>query len=181
MITNDTRRIFKSKSVSANEVQDLLQSFFVAELLYPSSKLWLVSPWISDIPIIDNQASKFNGIGINYSAKIKLVEVLILLMQSNVKVNVVVCYDPHNESFLNSLIHKVREKDLCNLLHIGKLGILHSKGILCEHQYYNGSMNITYNGVYKKDETVTITVSKDEIAQASIHFNNEYGDILYEV
>ena len=44
---------------TARQVPDLLQNIFVAELLSPSSCLWLVSPWVSDIPVIDNRTNGF--------------------------------------------------------------------------------------------------------------------------
>jgi len=182
VITNDTRRIFKSKTVSSCEVLDLLQGFFVTELLDSRKRdLWLVSAWISDIPIIDNESSRFDGIGIHNPSKIKLVDVLVLLMRKEVAIKIVVREDVHNDAFLESLKHKTREKGLSEFLSIRKTKELHSKGIVSISQYYNGSMNITYNGIYKNDETVTMTINEDEISQALTHFRNEYGELLNEV
>ena len=31
----------------------------MAELLRPSTHLWIVSPWVSDVPLIDNRARQF--------------------------------------------------------------------------------------------------------------------------
>ena len=39
---------------------DLLQMLFLSELLAPSRCLWLVSPWISDIPVIDNRIERLS-------------------------------------------------------------------------------------------------------------------------
>ena len=40
------------------EIPDLLQTIFAALLLSPSRNLWLVSPWISDIPVLDNRTDE---------------------------------------------------------------------------------------------------------------------------
>jgi len=178
MIDKKTRRIFKYKTVSCHEVEDLFQAFFVSELLYPSKKLWLISPWVSDIPVIDNQTSKFSGLGICNPRKIRLVDILTLLMQRDVIIYLVVSHLPHNTPFVNALIKKTLEKGLEQNLLVGRSDSEHSKGILSNHQYYNGSMNITYNGIYHNGETLTFTIRADEIAQASIHFQNIYGEVV---
>ena len=38
----------------SRHVADLLQAIFAAEILRPSARMWIVSPWISDIPVLDN-------------------------------------------------------------------------------------------------------------------------------
>ena len=62
------RRIFKTKSVGSVVLKELMQNIFVAELLNPSQKLvWIVSPWVSDVPLIDNRGGNFdivNPIGV---------------------------------------------------------------------------------------------------------------------
>ena len=55
-----SRIIRKSQTRSSTEAASLLASLFAAELICPSECLWLVSPWISDIQILDNQASGFD-------------------------------------------------------------------------------------------------------------------------
>src|SRR5262249_3825274 len=54
-----SRVIRKSSAQSSTEVQDLLSGLFSLELIRPSTCLWLVSPWISDVKIIDNTAATF--------------------------------------------------------------------------------------------------------------------------
>ena len=41
---------------SREELADALQCVFVSEVLVPSTPLWIITPWISDVPIIDNRA-----------------------------------------------------------------------------------------------------------------------------
>ena len=73
-----TRRIFKTASTSQSEVKDLLQEIFVGELLSPSKCLWLISPWISNIEIIDNQSGTFTTIDPTWGRRpIRLAEIVV--------------------------------------------------------------------------------------------------------
>src|SRR5205085_9641044 len=57
-MTTARSRIIHTRA-SARQVPDLLQAVFTAELLCPSPCLWLVSPWVSDIPVLDNRTNGF--------------------------------------------------------------------------------------------------------------------------
>ncbi len=50
---------FIHSRLSTRHIPDLLQAIFVAELISPSRDIWIISPWISDIPVIDNQTNRF--------------------------------------------------------------------------------------------------------------------------
>lgn len=51
----NTRRIFKSRTSRQSEVLDVLSSLLVAEIAQPSAELWIVSPWITDLDLLDNR------------------------------------------------------------------------------------------------------------------------------
>ena len=56
------REIVRRSRYARNEVRELLQSIFVSELLRPSKEIWLVSPWLSDIEVVDDTAAQI-GVG----------------------------------------------------------------------------------------------------------------------
>lgn len=56
------RTIFKSAHAATREAELLLQNLLVAEVLYPSSELWLISPWVTDVEIVDNRTGGFASI-----------------------------------------------------------------------------------------------------------------------
>lgn len=56
----NTRRIFKSRTSRQSEVMDVLSSLLVAEIAQPSAELWIVSPWITDLDLLDNRAGRFD-------------------------------------------------------------------------------------------------------------------------
>ena len=56
------RTIRTSTSAAREELADALQGLFVAELLAPSQPLYIITPWISDVPLIDNRTARFSGL-----------------------------------------------------------------------------------------------------------------------
>ena len=83
---------------------DLLQSIFVGELLAPSEELWLVSPWVSDIPIISNEAGQFRSVVPEWDlAPIRISQILQYLAKHSTKIHVVMREAKHNKPFLQCL------------------------------------------------------------------------------
>ena len=74
---NGVRRIFRSSSTSNAEIRELLESLFAAELLAPSRCLWLVSPWLSDLHLLDNRAGAFSALDPQWgSRQLRLADLL---------------------------------------------------------------------------------------------------------
>ena len=57
-----TRRIFRSSYTSNAEIRELLELLFTAELLLPSRCLWIISPWLSDLDLLDNRSDAFSSL-----------------------------------------------------------------------------------------------------------------------
>ena len=74
------RRIFKTKNTGKSTLKELLLGLFVSELFKPSPKIWIVSPWISDIIAIDNTGGNFNTINPDWSGKKILLSDVIIQM-----------------------------------------------------------------------------------------------------
>ena len=53
------RVIYKARDQANQEVIRMLEALFVTELSSPSHCLWVVSPWISDVPLIDNATGDY--------------------------------------------------------------------------------------------------------------------------
>ncbi|NNU44774.1 hypothetical protein [Ramlibacter montanisoli] len=49
------RKIFKNATTSQSAVHEALAFVFTQELLLPSEHVFIVAPWISNIPILDNR------------------------------------------------------------------------------------------------------------------------------
>lgn len=135
------------------QVAQLLQTIFAAELVLPSRCLWIVSPWISDVPILDNSTNAFSTIVGDWPrGRIRLSAVLGQLLRRGTTVRVAARPIDHNTDFLGQL--RTQAADFGNRLRIVETETLHEKGILGDGFYLSGSMNITHNGLTFNDEVL---------------------------
>lgn len=166
------RRITTTGRGHTRVLNDLLQNLLVTELLVPSGQLWVLSPWISDIDVIDNTAGQFKTVLPGLPARhIRFTEVLIELARRGSDVRVLT----RNEE--SNTVARQRLED------VGGLGAkptvkirpnLHDKGIVGDRFHIQGSMNFTYFGQAVNDEGVTLTHTPHEIAEARIAYNAKY-------
>jgi hypothetical protein len=128
------------------QVVDLLQSIFAAELIAPGPCLWLVSPWITDIPVLDNRANGFTSVvGDWEGSRVRLSTVLAWLLHRGSTVHVATRPDEVSEDFLErleTLAGSGRAR-----LRVHQTEALHEKGVLGEGFYLSGSMNFTQSGL----------------------------------
>ena len=171
-----SRQIIRSSSTSNAEIRELLQGIFAAELLCPSKQLWLVSPWLSDIELLDNRSGAFASLDPQWGARqIRLVEILGRLLALGTEVVIATRPDAHNESFLRKLEDIANAAGNRSRLSIHRLPTLHTKGVLGDDFYISGSMNITFNGVEVLEESLLFTTEAEPVANAKIAFLDGYG------
>ncbi len=169
------------KQGSSAELRTALQNLFVAELIDPSDELWLVSPWLSNVEVLDNRTFGFRHLDPGWPrASIRLATVLATLAVRGTLVHVVTrpsrslarTPDPTERTvtaFLEALtgqapgdrLHVVRSMDEKSE---------HRKGLLSKHVLVDGSMNWTHFGVQVNGEQVTLKFDGGEIAQAYLTF-----------
>ena len=53
-----SRQIFKGQGKAEREAERLLQTILLAELVAPSEVIWLISPWVTDVAILDNRTGR---------------------------------------------------------------------------------------------------------------------------
>jgi hypothetical protein len=172
------RRIFKTSSTSCSEIRELLESVFAAELLSPSQCLWLVSPWLTDLELLDNRAGAWSALDPQWGLRqIRLVELLGRTLSVGVHVVVATRPDAHNEQFLRKINDFARSAGVESLLTVHRKSSLHHKGFLGDDFYLSGSMNFTFNGVEILDEGVTFETNREATESARIAFLNDYGGL----
>lgn len=153
-------------------LNDLLQNLLISELLIPSLQLWVLSPWLSDIDVIDNSAGQFKSVlpGLP-SRKIRFTEVLLELAKRGCDVQIL------TRDVESNALARQRLED------VGGIGTkptvrvrpnLHDKGIVGDRFHIQGSMNFTYFGQAVNDEGVTLTRDRHAIAEARIAYNAKY-------
>ena len=175
-----TRVIRKSQVQSSREAAHLLEAIFAAELVRPSKCLWLVSPWISDIPLIDNSTNSFQPLGAWGPRRVRLSEVLLSLALLGSSVVVGTTPDHSNSPFLERVRRLFREQHLDDSLtvDIDRSGKLHEKAITGDDFALVGSMNITNNGVFLREEFVEFRMDEEFVARARMDAYERFGGIL---
>ena len=94
------RRIFKTKSVGSVVLKELMQNIFVAELLNPSQKLvWIVSPWVSDVRLIDNRGGNFDIVNPDWRGQIvNLQDVILHMLSLETEIRLITNQEKHNDN-----------------------------------------------------------------------------------
>lgn len=176
MMHATARNILRTSSAARGEIGDLLQGLLVAELISPSNCIWLVSPWLSNIPVIDNRSGAMRGLDAGWARRqIRLVEVLAHLCNVGSEVHVVVRPGVANEGVLAELDGAVGGRPRERRLHIERRADLHAKGLLGDDYCLSGSMNFTRNGVEHLEEMVMLVIDPAEVARLRLAFTHEYG------
>lgn len=145
-------------------LEDLLQTLLVAELLSPSRRIWLVSPWVSDIAVLDNTTGSLTAVAPSApSRRLRLSEVLSRLAESGSEVTVITRRDePHNAHFLTAL------GSLTNQVAMHAHPELHAKVLASERFVLSGSMNFTNYGIGKNVERVTLDIDPETIQRETL-------------
>jgi phosphatidylserine/phosphatidylglycerophosphate/cardiolipin synthase-like enzyme len=170
-VTNSkNRQIFSGPKI--REIPDLLQSLFAAELLVPSRQIWIVSPWISDIPLVDNEAGSFSSVEPEWPpVRIRFSQILHALIERGTRVTIATRDLDHNRPFRDALEALVSATSLTFVY----ADELHEKGILADAFYLSGSMNFTYNGVHVNTEVLHFFTDPATIAEARITMRERWG------
>jgi len=166
-----SRRIFKTINTCQHEIEELLQFLFVGELLSPSDRIWIVTPWISNVPILDNRNGVLSSLDPTWGKrKIRLIEILLRLMNIDVEVMIVTRPDEHCKRFLANLNDVVSDYGVQDRVNVFFRKELHTKGVLTKTNMITGSMNLTYNGLFLLDESVIFDTDPQYIGQTRLNF-----------
>jgi hypothetical protein len=168
---SSSNRIIHSR-LSSRQIPDLLQAVFVSELVVPSSCLWLVSPWISDIVVINNNVNTFRYLNPAWSrSDIRLSQALFDLAESGTTIHVATRSAPHNVAMVERLKQQSQPSGI--FIHIADE--LHEKGMLGDAFYIGGSMNFTFSGITLNEESVLYSTDSSLISERRIIFADRWG------
>ena len=172
---SEYRRIFKSKQTGISTIKDLLQMMFIGELLQVGKEVWIVSPWISNVILIDNRSGNFDNLNPEWGRKeIRLNDVLVAFMTRGCNLKIVTRELDTNMPFINGIKDVTKSNGFEDQLNIVMNDDLHTKGILFSESLLLGSMNFTYYGIELNDEWIEFTIDKQQIAETRLHFKNLY-------
>jgi hypothetical protein len=139
-------------------LRDLLISVFITELMKPSEEMYLISPFLSNVPLIDNHLDQYSDLFPFVKSKwVYLSDILATLAWKGSSVRVICDPErPESQGFISELRGKVEMR---------KLESNHEKGLFTERVYLHGSMNFTYRGVYVNLEKIQTTYQTSEVHQ----------------
>ena len=166
------RRVFKTAVTGKETTYELLQTMFVGEMLCQPTKLWIVSPWVSNIVLIDNRSGNFDSLNPEWGRRqIRLSDLLISLMTRGSEVVVVTRNIETNMSFINNFRGLLEEHALGQQAIIKLRQELHTKGILLSRSQLLGSMNFTFYGLEMNDEWIEFSTDPEDVAQTRLEFS----------
>ena len=168
-----SRDILTATPRGRREVRELLQGIFVAELLCPSEALWIVSPWISDIPVIDDHAGRFRFLHNSGQTTVRLTQVIEALAKKGTRIKIVTRSDPTNEAFLHFTRSWASDGENLDVT-VGIGDTVHAKGLSGDQYSLSGSMNLTWHGTQKWDELVHFR-SGAGASELRLKFEEAYG------
>jgi len=165
-------RVVRTGRATGLRIDAVLATVLIAELVSASRHLWLVSPWISDVPAVDNTSGSFDSVFVDPSNRLyTLSEVLSLLTYNDARVTVVSRPDRHNTTFLDRLRRSANAENL----QIQQHEDVHEKTFCGDDWLLTGSMNLTVRGMQINDEAVTYKVSTEAAATARLDFRHRFG------
>lgn len=163
-----TLRPSKATGVRADAV---LTAALLSELLEPSPELWLVSAWISDVPVLDNTRGEYDSLLEDPSPRAyTLAEILGILTSRGATLTVITRGLPENQPFIDRLARGAAD---------GRLRLefspeVHEKTLCGSDWLISGSMNFTFNGTSVNDEAVTYKVDGKAAAEARIDYTRRW-------
>lgn len=151
---------------SGTALQDLLASALGSLLMQgPDSRpSYFSSPWMSDFPLFHNEYSEFSVLlpELSDQLEIKFSEFLGRLSEDR-PVRIITVHTQTSEAFASNPLWQT----CTNVEFRYAPDEYHEKGILTPSFYLEGSMNLTYSGVYVREEKVTYHADRDDLSRIS--------------
>lgn len=170
MIIQNERSIETKEAIGRAHVKDLLSSLLVAESLNPGV-IYILSPWISDFPVLDNTSGNFDAINPSWGHRhIQFFELLQNCVESGATLKLAI---RENREKIRQLEQNL--KNYSSRFIVVELKELHEKGLLTENALIRGSMNFTYFGATINFEGITYTTNSTQIAEKK----NTYDDLYF--
>jgi hypothetical protein len=174
------RVIRKAQTHSSDEASALLAALMATELLEPSRCLWLISPRISDLILLDNSAGTYDALRRWGPRPVRLAEILTTLLSCSATVVIGTMPDPSNRRFLDRLLglaKDARDDDRLSVVE-DERNVLSAQSIVADDFALVGSMNLTFTGVHLREEYLELSTDREFVSQARIDAFESFGGIL---
>jgi phosphatidylserine/phosphatidylglycerophosphate/cardiolipin synthase-like enzyme len=162
-------RTVRSSGVTGVRVDPIITAVLLGELFAPNDELWLVSPWISDVPVLDNTQGALDAIIADAVARdYSLSETLVMIAAAGASLTVVTRPDEHNAPFVEAVRAAAR---------IVEHPDVHEKTFCGSTWLLTGSMNFTLRGLQLNDEAMSYRLDAAEAALARVDFRRRWGGV----
>ena len=164
------RIIRRAADQSRAAVSDLLEAVLVGELIAAGSRLLVISPWITDFPVIDNRSGQYSLLDPQWgAAKIRFSSVLRSLLLRGTRLSVACRPGTREDEFVTRLQTYAVSDGTDDLLWLQRSDAVmreraHEKALVADSWALHGSMNFTYSGVELNGELVTFTTDAATVA-----------------
>ncbi|MEV7075294.1 phospholipase D-like domain-containing protein DpdK [Streptomyces sp. NPDC093990] len=151
----------------------ILAMALVGELMSPGPVMWLVSPWISDVKILDNSQGTYDDLfDDNPPSSCSLADLLARITVAGSSLTVVTRPDTHNVQFLGRL-NRLAPR---HTVRVVQSPAVHEKTICGRDWMLTGSMNFTVRGLLENDEAVSYKVGGSDAAQARLELAQRWKE-----
>lgn len=155
-------RVIKSRVRGGSaQLADCLAALLALELAAPGGRLYLISPRLGDMPLLDSRFGQFRALMPEMSrTELRLAETLNILAARGSDVRVLYrAGSPSSESFLSHLAPEVRTRAVAQL---------EERGLVGERFYLRGSLEFTLEGATAGAESVELTTEPAAVARALV-------------
>lgn len=162
-------RMIKSRAPGgASRLADALASLLALELLSPGGRLYLISPRLGDIALLNSPFGQFRALMPELGrSELRLGAALGVLAARGAQVRVI--YRPedmHTESFISRLSTDVQRRAIERL---------DERGLVSERFYLRGSLEFDLGGLSAGDESVEISTDPADISRAMMDADQLWG------
>lgn len=165
------RRTVRTRPRNGLAIRDVLASALLSELLSPSEEFWLVSGWVSDVPVIYNSQRQFDAVlGDGARTNMTLSDYLGELSRRGTQVHVAVRRVEHNEA----TVERIRRACAADALHVYLSDDLHEKMMVGRDWLLTGSMNFTWNGTRVNEESMEFQFDLKEAARQRLELRTRW-------
>ncbi|ADB29936.1 hypothetical protein Kfla_0823 [Kribbella flavida DSM 17836] len=144
-------RTVRTRPRNGLAITDVLTAALLSEFCAPSPELWLVTGWVTDMPVLDNAHRQYDAVlGDDARSSLTLTEVLGALTRRGSHVHVAVREVDHNRRF----VERLRAAAEPTALSAYSSPDLHEKMLVGWTWLMKGSMNFTWSGLQRNEESI---------------------------
>ncbi|MEX3004370.1 phospholipase D-like domain-containing protein DpdK [Serratia fonticola] len=165
------RQIFLHGYTGQRMLREVLSAQLIALIMQPEP-IWLVSPWVSNFPLLDNRAGNWDSVEPAWGGcEVNFIELLASAVNNGAPLSLVTRDEPMNRTFVTILEKRLNSHVDFRFQWRNQL---HTKGMLTPHFFLKGSMNFTWSGVNRNEEFVELSCDSHQIGEAMAAFENQY-------